>query len=98
MLLSLFLFGGVGAICRWTFGKQHWSVGLLFFFVLCPVAVVLLLGIYVELGYDASYITRAAGRDAIVGAVFGAVMLSSQFGWFGAGASNTKSDEPTASS
>jgi hypothetical protein len=95
MLLSLFLFGGVGAICRWVFGKQHWSVGLLFFFVLCPVAVVLLFGIYVELGYDAM---RHAGRDAIVGAVFGAVMLSSQFGWFGDGASDTKSGEPTVSS
>ena len=96
MIPSFLLFGGVGAICRWMFGKQPWWVGLLFFFVLWPVAVVLMLGIYVELGYDASYITRAAGRDGFSGAVVGALVLSSQFGWFGAAASDTEADEATA--
>lgn len=70
----------LGFLARFYLGKQRWYYGVLFFIITYPSWLVLLVGIYLNLGMSGGAVITTAGSNSIWGTTIGALLLSS--GWF----------------
>jgi len=78
MLFSVLIVGGLAGLARYFFGKQSWWVGVLFFLLSYPVAVVMLFAWYKRGSGAVQGAIGSAGSHAFFGALIGAILLSAQ--------------------